>query len=198
MFIPTDILRAALLCVAGEKETREYLKGVYITPTHIKATDGRALVMMEHGCEVGNDIDGVFIFDGDIPDEAADAEITAIIADGSNWYAVHYDENEKPICSNMLELLDCKYPDFSKLLPAEPEPCDEMPMFNAQLLALPYLMFRHGFGPVKFKPYGKGAPCQLLLDPATNHFYGNPLLVIMPLHSNTFELCQEVLNEKGI
>ncbi len=50
MFIPTDILRAALLCVAGEKETREYLKGVYITPTHIKATDGRALVMMEHGC----------------------------------------------------------------------------------------------------------------------------------------------------
>ncbi|CNH58043.1 Uncharacterised protein [Yersinia intermedia] len=45
MLIPTDILRAALLCVAGEKETREYLKGVYITPTHIKATDGRALVM---------------------------------------------------------------------------------------------------------------------------------------------------------
>ncbi|HHH1341049.1 TPA: hypothetical protein ACPZRY_004143 [Yersinia enterocolitica] len=97
MFIPTDILRAALLCVAGEKETREYLKGVYITPTHIKATDGRALVMMEHGCEVGNDIDGVFVFDGDIPDEAVEAEMTAIIADGGNWYAVHYDENEKPI-----------------------------------------------------------------------------------------------------
>ncbi|MGH1531199.1 hypothetical protein [Yersinia proxima] len=198
MLIPTDILRAALLCVAGEKETREYLKGVYITPTHIKATDGRALVIMEHGCEVGNDIDGVFIFDGDIPDEAADAELTAIVADGGNWYAVHYDENEKPICSNMLELLDCKYPDFSKLLPAEPEPCDELPMFNAQLLALPLLMFDRGFGSVKFKPYGKEAPCQLLLDPATNHFYGNPFLVIMPLRSNAFELCQEVLNEKGI
>lgn len=198
MFIPTDILRAALLCVAGEKETCEYLKGVYITPTHIKATDGRALVMMEHGCDVGNDIDGVFIFDGDIPDEAADAELTAIIADGRNWYAVHYDENEKPICSNMLELLDCQYPDFSKVLPPDPEQCDELPMFGAQLLALPYLMFRHSFGPVKFKPYGKRAPCQLLLDPATNHLYGNPFLVIMPLHSNAFELCQEALNEKGI
>lgn len=198
MFIPTDILRAALLCVAGESETREYLKGVYITPTHIKATDGRALVMMEHGCEVGNDIDGVFVFDGDIPDEAADAELTAIVADGSNWYAVHYDENEKPICSNMLELLDCKYPDFSKLLPAEPESCDEIPMFNAQLLALPHLMFSCGFGVVKLKPYGKEAPCQLLLDPAINHLYGNPFLVIMPLRSSAFELCQEVLNEKGI
>ncbi|AHM72970.1 hypothetical protein [Yersinia hibernica] len=195
MFIPTDILRAALLCVAGEKGTREYLKGVYITPTHIKATDGSALVMMEHGCEAGNDIDGVFIFDGDIPDSAADAELTAIIADGNNWYAVHYDENEKPICSNMLELLDCQYPDFSRVLPPEPEPCDEFPMFNARLLALPYLMFRHGFGPVKFKPYGKGAPCQLLLDPATNHLYGNPFLVIMPMHDNAFEICQGVLDE---
>ncbi|MGP2410185.1 hypothetical protein V2A84_11300 [Yersinia sp. 2553 StPb PI] len=195
MFIPTDILRAALLCVAGEEETREYLKGVYITPTHIKATDGRALVMMEHGCEVGNDIDGVFVFDGDIPDEAVEAEMTAIIADGSNWYAVHYDENEKPICSNMLELLDCQYPDFSKVLPPDPGPCEEFPMFTSQLLALPHLMFGSGFGPVKFKPYGKGAPCQLLLDPVTNHLYGNPFLVIMPLRDNAFELCQGVLDE---
>ncbi|WP_145525699.1 beta clamp domain-containing protein [Yersinia rohdei] len=195
MFIPTDILRAALLCVAGEEETREYLKGVYITPTHIKATNGRALVMMEHGCIEGADIDGVFIFDGDIPDGA---EWTDVGKFNDEWFAIHYDENENVVSSEMLELLDCKYPDFSKLLPVEPEPCDEMPMFNAQLLALPYLMFRHGFGPVKFKPNGKGAPCQLVLDPATNHLYGNPFLVIMPLHSNAFELCQEVMNEKGI
>ncbi|OVZ88429.1 hypothetical protein CBW54_09205 [Yersinia kristensenii] len=195
MFITTDILRAALLCVAGEKETREYLKGVYITPTHIKATNGRALVMMEHGCEVGADIDGVFIVRGNIP---ADAEGTIIMKMDGAWYATHMREDETPIGYNELELLDCQYPDFSKVLPPEPEPCEEFPMFNARLLALPYLMFGHGFGPVKFKPYGKGAPCQLLLDPATNHLYGNPFLVIMPLHDNAFELCQEVLNEKGI
>ncbi|EPO8465798.1 hypothetical protein ACUH7A_003149 [Yersinia enterocolitica] len=195
MFIPTDILRAALLCVAGENETREYLKGVYITPTHIKATDGRALVMMEHGCNVGNDIDGVFIFNADIPDGA---EGTIIMKMDDTWYAIHMLEDETPIAGVKIELLDCQYPDFSKVLPPEPEPCDELPMFGANLLALPYLMFAHGFGPVKFKPYGKGAPCQLLLDPATNHLYGNPFLVIMPLHDNAFELCQEVLNEKGI
>ncbi|WP_145538723.1 hypothetical protein [Yersinia alsatica] len=195
MLIPTDILRAALLCVAGESETREYLKGVYITPTHIKATDGRALVMMEHGCDEGNDIDGVFIFDDDIPD---DAEWTDIGKFNDEWYAINYDDNKSVVSVNEIKLLQCQYPDFSKLLPPEPEACDEFPMFNARLLALPYLMFRHGFGPVKFKPYGKGAPCQLLLDPATNHLYGNPFLVIMPLHSNAFELCQEALNEKGI
>lgn len=194
MFIPTDILRAALLCVAGEKETREYLKGVYITPTHIKATDGRALVMMEHGC-TDADIDGVFIFNADIPD---DAEGTIIMKMDDTWYAIHILEDETPIAGDKIELIDCQYPDFSKVLPPEPEPCEEFPMFNARLLALPHLMFGHGFGPVKFKPYGKGAPCQLLLDPATNHLYGNPFLVIMPLHSNAFELCQEVLNEKGI
>ncbi|WP_145533620.1 hypothetical protein [Yersinia alsatica] len=192
MFIPTDILRAALLCVAGESETREYLKGVYITPTHIKATDGRALVMMEHGCIEGADIDGVFIFDDDIPD---DAEWTDIGKFNDEWYAINYDDNKSVVSVNEIKLLQCQYPDFSKLLPPEPESCDELPMFNAQLLALPYLMFRRGFGPVKFKPYGKGAPCQLLLDPATNHLYGNPFLVIMPLHSNAFELCREALNE---
>jgi hypothetical protein len=73
-----------------------------------------------------------------------------------------------------------------------------MPTFSAKLLALPHLMFGSNFGPVKFKPYGKKAPCVLQLDPATNHLYGNPLLVIMPLADNAFELVAEVLNEEGI
>lgn len=192
MMFPTDILRASLHCVADKNEPREYLRGVYITPTHIKATDGRAAVMMEHGDKT--DIDAVFIVHGDIP---AEAEGTCIESFDDGWLAIHYvsiDENQATrIGCNRLELVECCYPDFSKLLPAEAEPCDEMPMFAARLLALPYLMFGSSFGPVKFKPYSKTGPCQLLLDPATNHLYGNPFLMIMPLRDNAFELCAEVL-----
>lgn len=68
MLIPTDILRAALCCVAAENEQRTYLQGVYITPTHIKATNGRAAVMMEHGADT--EIDAVFLVGGVIPDDA--------------------------------------------------------------------------------------------------------------------------------
>lgn len=190
MFFPTDILRAALHCVAGESETREYLKGVYITPTHIKATDGRALVMMEHGADT--DIDGVFRVIGDIPD---DAEGTLIKTINDHWIAIHVNEDEKTVGHSQLELIEGKYPDFNKLLPDEPEPCNEMPMFAADLLALPHLMFGRNFAPVKFKSYGKGKPCVLTLDPVTNRFYGNPFLVIMPLVDNAFEMYAEVLNE---
>ncbi|QDL31277.1 hypothetical protein [Serratia liquefaciens] len=198
MMFPTDILRAALHCVASKNEPREYLQGVHITPTHIEATDGRAAVMMEHGDEYC-DIDAVFIVHGDIP---AEADGTCIESLDDGWLAIHYvsvDENKaNRIGCNRLQMVECRYPDFSKLLPVEPEPCDEMPMFSSRLLALPNLMFDSGFVPVKFKPYGKSAPCQLILDPATNHLFGNPFLVIMPLHDNAFDLCAEVLNEKGI
>ncbi|WP_314143192.1 hypothetical protein [Buttiauxella noackiae] len=189
MLMPTDILRAALCCVADEKEERTYLQGVYITPTHIFATDGRAAVRMEHGADT--DIDAVFLFKGDIP---ASAEGTLIHIYNDGWMAIHVDEYDQAVGSCELTKVECRYPDFEKLLPASPEPVKEFPMFTARLLALPQMMFTSGFGPVKFKPYGKDAPCQMILDPVTNHLYGNPFLVIMPLHANAFELCQEVLD----
>lgn len=195
MIFPTDILRAALHCVASESEPREYLQGVYITPTHIEATDGRAAVMMEHGADT--DIDAVFLVKGEIP---GSAEVTIIKHMDEGWMAIHSDENKEFVGFCELTLLDYRYPDFSKILPAEPEPCDELPMFSAHLLALPYLMFGFeiGFTAVKFKPSGKGGPCQLILDPGINRLYGNPILVIMPLRDNAFDLWAEVMNEESI
>lgn len=196
MLIHTDILRAALCCVADETEERKYLQGVHITPTHIEATDGRAAVAMEHGAEA--EIDAVFIVHGDIPDDADGTDIGLLDGD---WFAIHYevidDDDSRRVGCNRLELVECRYPDFSRLLPAEAEPVEEMPMFASHLLALPYRMFGHAM-PVRFKPYGKEAPCQLLVDSLTAHYYGNPFMVIMPLRDNAFELCAEVLNEKGL
>ncbi|WP_432465926.1 hypothetical protein ACNZ3Z_07515 [Enterobacter kobei] len=190
MLMPTDILRAALCCVADEKEERTYMRGVYITPTHIHATDGRAAVRMEHGADT--DIDAVFLVKGDIPDSA---EVTLIHRCNDGWMAVHADENEQAVGSSELVQVDCRYPNFEALLSKMTVPDNQMPIFASRLLALPYQMFSSGFGPVKFQPYGKEAPCQLVLDPVTEHLYGNPLLVIMPLHDNAFELCAEALNE---
>lgn len=190
MFFPTDILRAALHCVAGENETREYLKGVHITPTHIKATDGRALVMMEHRAKTN--INAVFVVHGKI---SPNAEGTFIENTDGAWVAIHVDENMKTVGTSNLEKMDCCYPDFTKLLPPKPEPWEEVPIFSARLLALPQLMFGTGL-PVKLKPYGSSAPCLVMIDPATSRFYGNPFLVIMPMHDNAFEICRKVFDEK--
>ncbi|MFW2973221.1 hypothetical protein ACN6UB_22465 [Serratia marcescens] len=190
MMFPTDILRAALHCGADEREPRDCLQGVYITPTHIHAINGRAAVMMEHGADT--DIDAVFIVKGSIPDNAFGTLIKEM-ADG--WMAIHVDDDEQPIGRNELICLDYQYPDFSKIMPAEPEPTNSMPMFDARLLALPYLMFGREFSAVKFSPSGKHGPCQLHFDAGVNRLYGNPFMVIMPLRENAFEVLEEVLNE---
>ncbi|EEP9438273.1 hypothetical protein HCO87_003107 [Salmonella enterica subsp. enterica serovar Reading] len=196
MFIDTDLLRAALCCVADETEVRSYLRGVRITPTHIQATNGKTAVSMEHGADT--DINGVFIVHGDIPENADGTEIGTF--DGE-LFAIHYesvsDDEEERVGCNRLEIVECRYPDFDKLLPAEPEPCDEPPIFASHLLALPCRMLGIST-PVKLKPYGKTAPCLVIVDPMTAMVYGNPFLVIMPMHENVFDLCEGVMNEKGI
>ena len=189
MFIHTDILRAALCCVAGENEKHKYLKGVHITPTHIQACNGIACVSMEHG-EM-TEIDAVFLIDGVIPDNA-DGTFINLLDDG--WMAIHVDESENAVGSSVLTKVECRYPDFSKLLPAEAEPITEMPMFSSSVLDLPYRMF--GPAVLKFKPFGKTAPCQVILDPVVSKFYGNPFMVIMPLREDAFEQIAEVLSDE--
>lgn len=193
MMFPTDILRAALCCVADENEHREYLRGVRVTPTHIKATNGNAAVMMEHDAETN--IDAVFIVYGGIPNTA---EGTLIRRLNDGWMAFHFDEDDQHVGSNELVEMKCRYPDFSKLLPTESEPCDGLPMFSSHLLALPYLMFGEvlGFTPVRFKPYGKTAACQLIFDSGVNRLFGNPFMVIMPVREGAFEMMERLLDEK--
>ncbi|WP_341541325.1 hypothetical protein [Klebsiella michiganensis] len=190
---PTDILRAALYCTAKPDDKRTYLQGVYITPTHIRATNGSALVAMEHGADTT--IDAVFIVRGDIPEESEGVLFT-LYDDG--WVAIHMDEDGEPFASNVLQKIDCEYPDFSKVLPEKAEPCKEFPLFSARTLALPYEMFKSNFGPVVFKPYGPTSPCEVLLDPVTRHLFGNPFMVIMPLQEDAFEMLEEVLDENRL
>lgn len=190
MFIYTDLLRAALCCTASQEDTRKILRGVHITPTHIQATNGIAAVSMSHGSKT--EIEGVFILHGDIP---ASAEGTVFQKIGSQWIAAHLDDYERPVGHNELELAEGKFPDLGKLLPTEEEPCSEPPIFAAELLALPYRMFGKEFTsmPVNFKLFGPEKPCQVLFNVAVNTFYGDPVLVIMPMKSTVFELHRKAM-----
>lgn len=190
MFIYTDLLRAALCCVAGPDEKRKILRGVHITPTHIQATNGIAAVSMKHDSKT--EVEGVFILHGNIP---ANADGTVFQQIGNQWIAAHMDDYERPVGHNELELVEGKFPDLAKLLPTEEEPCNEFPPFAAELLALPYRMFGNEFAsmPVNFKLFGPEKPCQVLFNVAVNSFYGDPLLVIMPMKSTVFELHRKAM-----
>lgn len=194
MFIYTDLLRAALCCTASQEDTRKILRGIHITPTHIQATNGIAAVSMSHGSKT--EIEGVFILHGDIP---ASAEGTVFQKIGSQWIAAHLDDYERPVGHNELELAEGKFPDLGKLLPTEEEPCSEPPIFAAELLALPYRMFGKEFTsmPVNFKLFGPEKPCQVLFNVAVNAFYGDPVLVIMPMKSTVFDLHRKAMAQKG-
>lgn len=190
MFIYTDLLRAALCCVASLEDSRKILRGVNLTPTHIQATNGIAAVSMMHDSKP--EMEGVFILHGDIP---ASAEGTVFQHVGSQWIACHMDDYERPVGHNELELVEGKFPDLSKLLPTEEIPCTELPPFAAELLALPYRMFGKEFSstPVKFKFFGPELPCQILLADSISGFFGNPVLVIMPMKSTVFDLLSKAM-----
>lgn len=194
MFIYTDLLRAALCCVANQEEKRKILRGVNITPTHIQATNGIAAVSMKHDAKP--EMEGVFILHGDIP---ASAEGTVFQQIGSQWIAVHMDDYERPVGHNELELVGGEFPDIGNLLSSDEEPCAEFPPFAAELLALPYRMFGKEFAstPIKFKFFGPEKPCQVLINAAISSFYGAPVLVIMPMKSGVFELHRKAMAQKG-
>lgn len=185
MFIYTDLLRAALCCVANQEEKRKILRGVHITSTHIQATNGIAAVSMKHDSKP--EMKGVFILHGDIPASAAGTVFQQV---GSQWFAVHMDDYERPLGHNELELVEGSFPDLGKVLPTDEEPCAVLPPFAAELLALPYRMFGKEFAstPVIFKLFGPEKPCQVLFNAAINSFYGDPVLIIMPMKSTVFEL----------
>lgn len=194
MFIHTDLLRAALCCVADQKEERRYLQGIHITSTHIQATNGHVCVSMEHGAD--NAVEGVFLVNGAIPE---DAEGTFIKPLYRTLVAEHVTEDNHVVGRSNMESINHAYPDFSALLNGEPEPLITVPLFQARYLALPQAMFGKDFiVPVQLKPWGAEKPCQIIFDSAVNQLYGNPFMVIMPVRPETFEIMEKLTNEEGL
>lgn len=197
MFIHTDLLRAALCCVADQKEERRYLQGVNITSTHIQATDGSCAVSMGHGSP--DAFEGAFIFPGAIPAEAEGTYIKML--DDGAIVAEHVNGDNAVIHREIIESAGTHYPDFGKLMmlfESEPRPCKQQPIYQARLLALPHCMFGESRLPVQLISWGDGEMSRFIFDSVTNHFYGNPWLVVMPMKSNAFELLERLADEEGL
>ncbi|PHM67957.1 hypothetical protein [Xenorhabdus kozodoii] len=197
MIIDSNLLRAALVCVAkGEDaEKRPQLSGVHITRKHLEATNGHALVRMELTEDSGTffddkdsaDLDLIIRFCGDIPEQAHFTEITL----GDEVRAIHLDEDNKAFSFTRLEIINGRFPDLDKAIPTEKQ--NVMPIFRLSYLAYPYLMFRTGV--VLMEPSGMETPCRFRFSPFTNRLYGNPIFVVQPLYKDAFEIAEQKLRE---
>ncbi|CDL86384.1 conserved hypothetical protein [Xenorhabdus cabanillasii JM26] len=197
MIIDTDLLRAALVCVAKGKsaETRPQLSGVHITRTHLEATNGHVAVRMELTEDSGTffdddttDLDLIIRFCDDIPEKACFTDIQL----GNEARAVHLSGKDNAAFSfTRLEIINGNFPDLDKVIPTEKQ--NVMPYFRLEYLAYPYLMFREGA--VLMEPSGMEAPCRFRSSPLTNSIYGNPIFIALPLYGNVFELAGQQLKE---
>ncbi|PHM45609.1 hypothetical protein [Xenorhabdus miraniensis] len=198
MIIDTDLLRAALVCVAkGEQaEKHPQLSGIHITRKHIEATNKHVLVRMELKEESGTffddddatDIDLIIRFCGDIPEKACFTEILL----GDEPRAIHLGEDEVAFSLTHLEIIKGHFPDLDKAIPTEKQ--NVMPLFAAKYLAYPAQMFK-GSGSVLMEPSGMNTPCRFLFCSFTNRIYGNPVFVVFPMHESIFELAEQKVRE---
>ncbi|MGJ0626153.1 hypothetical protein [Xenorhabdus bovienii] len=194
MLIASDLLRAALICVAkGEDaEKRPQLSGVHITRKHLEATNGHALVRMELTENVINfddetDVDLIIRFCGDIPEKACFTDIQL----GDEPKAFHLGEDEVVFSLTHLEIINGRFPDLDKNIPTEKQ--NVIPYFLAEYLAYPYLMF--GRGAVLMEPSGMEAACRFRFGAFTNKLYGNPVFIVLPLYKDAFEAAEQRVRE---
>ncbi|TDB44027.1 hypothetical protein [Photorhabdus luminescens] len=183
MIIDTNLLRAALVCVAKEERAEKYpgLTGVHISRKYIEAANGHVAVRMEHN--IDTDIDLIIRFDGDIPEAA---ENTKIDLEGGSK-AFHYDEDGRLFGFNNLKILNGRFPDFVKIIPTEKQ--DVMPFFRTEYLSYPSQMF-DGVGTMIMEPSGMKTACRFRFCPLTNKYYGNPVFIVMPCPEDIFEVIE--------
>ncbi|PHM58934.1 bacteriophage protein [Xenorhabdus stockiae] len=198
MIIDTDLLRAALVCVAKGEQAEKHpgLTGVHITRQHLEATNGHVLVRMELTEHSGtffddndaDDLNLVIRFCGDIPEQACFTEIIL----GDEVRAIHLDKSNEIFSFTRLEIIKGRFPDLDKTIPTEKQ--DVMPLFSAEYLSYPAQMFK-GSASVLIEPSGMNAPCRFRFCSFTNRIYGNPVFVVFPIHESIFELAEQKVKE---
>lgn len=173
MKIPSNMLRAAMHC-QGNKDVRFYLNGVHIKNKHVEATNGHVAVRMtmEKSCRK----DVIVDFKSKIP--AAAVSTTLILKDEA--IAKHYDAFHQLLAVSVIEIIDGKFPDLSKVIKKESKPTERIGI-NPSYVALWSKMFKQQFSAAKMTFNGEENPINITaLSEVVKHNYGNPILVIMP------------------
>ncbi|MDE1479767.1 hypothetical protein KKI90_23075 [Xenorhabdus bovienii] len=194
MIIDSDLLRAALVCVAKGTSADKHpqISGVHITRKHLEATNGHALVRMELTENVidfddDTDVDLIIRFCGDIPEQACFTDIQL----GDEPKAFHLGEDEVAFSLTRLEIINGRFPDLDKSIPTEKQ--NVIPYFLAEYLAYPAQMF--GGGAVLIEPSGMEAACRFRFGAFTNKIYGNPVFIVLPLYKDAFEAAEQRVRE---
>ncbi|OWO80642.1 hypothetical protein B5C26_17850 [Photorhabdus luminescens] len=173
MIIDTNLLRAALVCVAKD-DLRYYLCGLHITPKYIEATNGHVALRLEHGVNTRRET--IIQFHGKVPRKAKATELHFT----KEPYAVHRDISGTRVGFNALSVLDGRFPDLNRVIPEKVE--NVIPHFQACYLAYPYKMFGADSEliTVSMHPSGMKSGCLMTFGDNINQRYGNPQLVVMP------------------
>ncbi|SFO10014.1 hypothetical protein [Xenorhabdus japonica] len=173
MIIKSNLLRAALVCVA-KNDPRYYLYGVHITSKYLESTNGHVALRLEHG--VNTRRQAIVQFHGKIPKKAETTELHFT----KEPYAVHRDIAGVRVGFTVLSMLDGLFPDLDRVIPKKVE--NGIPHFQAEYLAYPYEMFKadSGFITVSMYPSGMTDSCLMKFSDNINQRYGNPQFVVMP------------------
>lgn len=181
MKVSTNILRAATLFQAKD-DVRFYLNAVAITSKHVVATDGCAAVMMEHGQKFRASC-VIVRFAHKIPAKAATTKIHLL---GKKSYAEHFDALGLPVSIGIVEIIQSKYPDVSKVMSkayAGDNKGNERFALQSKYLSLIDKAFggRREFCHVSIKGNGSdGVAAIEFHNESINSSFGNPMVCIMP------------------
>ncbi|HEK1093997.1 TPA: hypothetical protein SMQ47_002287 [Proteus mirabilis] len=174
MIIKTNLLRAALVCVA-KNDPRYYLQGIHINNKYIEATNGHVAVRMEHGIKTRRN--EILEFRGSIPAKANTTEIKFT----EEPFAIHRDKNGHHVgFSALVSHKGARFPDLDRVIPTEYELC--LPYMQAMYLAYPEKMFGkvRGYNAVSLHPSGMTKACLFKFSAGVNATFGNPQFVVMP------------------
>ncbi|CDG20657.1 conserved protein of unknown function [Xenorhabdus poinarii G6] len=180
MIIKTHLLRS-VLALTDKKDIRTYCQGIHITSKHIEATDGRAILRLEHGEKYQEDTDIFVIFrTNKIPKEAINTELNFSNNFPAAW---HRDTENEFIGRNNVDVVQYEYPNISRHTDAtlSSKKSNAIPYIHVRYLNLLSKIFPEKEFAVQLEPTGMASVCRFKFTKEIKEKYGNPDFIVMPV-----------------
>lgn len=191
MIIKSNLVWAALMVSSLEnKKHIGLLNALHITNKYIESTNGFACVRMEHGAIAPDDLDITLRFLAPIPVDAEYTEFTF----GDDFKVLHFNEHNTIVGQSVVEITGLRYPSIDKVIPKTQ--CEQLPLVDPELLALPYTLFGDVAVVIRVQPSSESTAIGFEFDEYVKEEYGNPLLFIMPRLPETFDAVKKHVEEK--
>ena len=174
MKINSKQLRAAQICQAKD-DVRYYLNGIHIYKNKIEATNGHIAVQMTMDHRIKCDL--IVNIQGPIPKKAQDS----IFVFGDDNFVKHYDSFGSLIKISVVDVIDGKFPDISKVLPTKFESILTIGVETAYLGLFSKMFDQRFGGAAKLTFTGENGVMLLTSTNGNiNQEYGDPQFIVMP------------------